>query len=67
MRETDDPRPRRRGRGRRMRIWQWLGGLVLLGFLATAFTPMPNLLADRLRTLGAVAVRRVSGQPGRQR
>lgn len=37
-------------RSRWMRMWQWLGGLVLVALAATAFTPLPNLLANWLRT-----------------
>jgi uncharacterized SAM-binding protein YcdF (DUF218 family) len=33
-----------------MRVWQWLGGVTLTVFLASAFTPLPNFLAEQLRT-----------------
>jgi uncharacterized SAM-binding protein YcdF (DUF218 family) len=42
----------RRRRGER--LWQTVGALVLLGFLASAFTPLPNRLAARLRTASRI-------------
>jgi uncharacterized SAM-binding protein YcdF (DUF218 family) len=33
-----------------MKVWQWLGGVTLVVFLASVFTPLPNFLAEQLRT-----------------